>query len=88
MSAKKILRRTRILNYEPMITRLPMCSASVTSTETITWRERNDRCIRKAERLGVDLMNCFQTATYKIGDRWFCRKHAALIALDMLAEDP
>lgn len=80
--------RPRVLNYEPMILKLPQCQADIKTESTISWRTGNESAMRKAERLGVDLYQCFQTATYKIGERWYCKKHAAAIALEMLSEEP
>ena len=80
--------RPRVIDYTPEFVELPRCEQEVSTPSTINWRAGRQEQIAKAQRLGVGLFQCFQTATYKIGDSWYCRKHAALIALDMLAEEP
>ncbi|HXQ32756.1 MAG TPA: hypothetical protein VN843_01920, partial [Anaerolineales bacterium] len=66
----------------------PRCEAEVSSESEIAWRTGNEQAINKAQRLGVDLYQCFMTGTYLVGNRWYCKRHAALIALDLLAEKP
>jgi hypothetical protein len=66
---------------------VPVCSAEVTTESTIAWRDGNERQIRKAIALGVPLTNCFMRATHMIGDRWYCTKHAGMIALQLLQEE-
>lgn len=86
---KVVAHRPRIVSYEPVFTppSLPVCTQRITTQATLDWRHGNEREIRKAERLGVPLYQCFQTATYQIDGQWYCKRHAALIALDILAED-
>lgn len=82
----------RIISYEsyfdpPPRPTLPTCSATVCTDSTIAWRQRDARQLRKADRLGVPLLNCFQRATYQIAGQWYCKKHAGVIALELLAEE-
>lgn len=84
---KIVSHRPRIIDHTPVVFRFPRCEANITSEQTLNWRDGNERQIRKAERLGVGLFQCFQSGTYEIDGHWFCRKHAGLIALDLLAED-
>ena len=84
---KIVSHRPRVIDHTPPAWKLPPCSAEITSQETINWRAHNEKQIRKAERLDRDLYQCFQTATYEINGRWYCRKHAGLVVLDLLAEE-
>jgi hypothetical protein len=85
--ARIVSHRPRVIDHTPPSWKLPPCSAQVVTESTMSWRTRNIEQIRKAERLDRDLYQCFQTATYEINGRWYCRKHAALVALDLLAEE-
>lgn len=74
-------------HVDPPRWEMPICSATVSTEATINWRQRAERQKQKADRLGVPLLNCFQRAVYTIDGRWYCGKHAAVIALQLLAED-
>jgi hypothetical protein len=77
----------RIIDHTPVVFQWPRCESAITSDSTISWRARNQRQQAKADRLGVELFQCFMQATYEIDGHWYCRKHAGLLSLDMLAED-
>jgi len=75
-----VIRQYSIVEYPP-------CMASVSSPETVRYRlhvVRNHYEAREDDK-GLPILQCGHTATYQIGDEWYCRKHAALIALDMIA---
>jgi hypothetical protein len=40
---------------------------------------------RFMEETGMHPLQCGNVATYQIEDQWYCKKHAAAIALELLA---
>lgn len=92
MTAARKKPTKRIVQHRPIIKQYaiveyPPCMAAVSSPEAIGYRMRavRERYARRENETGMPPLQCGNVATYQIGDEWYCRKHAALIALDMLA---
>jgi hypothetical protein len=84
----KIVKHSRpsIIDYRPDILVWPNCEAEITSPESLRYRLGKDtQFARSAARRDLTPFQCGNVAGYNIGGQWFCRKHASLIALDMLA---
>lgn len=79
---KPVIKQYAILEYPP-------CMAAISSPEAVRYRlhtyQVKDRYRAREDETGMPPLQCGNVATYQIGDDWYCRKHAALIALDMLA---
>ncbi len=75
-----IIRQYTVVEYPP-------CCASISTAETIRWRTsvRRSQYERREEETGLPPLQCGNVATYEIADRWYCKKHAQAIALEMLA---
>lgn len=58
----------------------PRCGALLSRVTREFWRGRG----RSQNKGGKDTCQCF--AKYKIGEKYFCRKHAALYVLDNFDE--
>lgn len=69
--------------------RFPLCEADVQTAETIRWRmaTQNSRDARRRAEKGAEMFQCGNYASYTIDEHWYCKKHAALIALDLLTAE-
>lgn len=71
--------------------RRPYCVAKLSAyvIESNEWRAQKGMKRFKGHRPGVESIpvdQCGNFARYKINKKWYCRKHGALIALDLVAE--
>jgi hypothetical protein len=85
----KVKQHGRLVMY-PQVVQWPSCEADIRTPEAISWRQGTwgqDRVERLAKR-GLSEMACGNVASYTVDGHWFCRKHAGLILLDLLAEQP
>lgn len=77
--------------------RRPFCEATLSeyvATRNAEWRERHKKDPHRLNRLerekianGIPAHQCGCLAKYTINGKFFCRKHGALIALDLVAKE-
>jgi hypothetical protein len=85
---KIVEHRPRVV-LERQIVQWPACEADLRSPEAIEYRTRGiGRHNENAILRGVEGIRCGNFGSYTIDGHWYCRKHAAYIALEMLSEDP
>lgn len=84
--------RAKIVQHKPVIKQYtvfeyPPCMAAISSPEAQRYRlySVKDRFDAREDRTGMPALQCGNTATYQIGNEWYCKKHAAYIALEILA---
>lgn len=75
-----VVRQYTIVEYPP-------CCAPVRTSEAVRWRfsVRKAQYEQREQETGMPPLQCGNVATYQIDDQWYCKKHAAAIALEMLA---
>jgi hypothetical protein len=85
---KIVEHRPRVV-LERSIIQWPACEADLRSPEAIEYRlNARGSHHQAAIARGVEGIRCGNFGSYTIDGHWYCRKHAAYIALEMLAEDP
>lgn len=90
--SKATKKRPQIVAHRPVIKQYtiieyPPCMANISSPEAVRYRigPVRQRYERREEQTGMPTLQCGNVATFQIEDQWYCKKHAAAIALEMLA---
>ena len=86
---KRASRKPRAVPKLPVIVHYPImerprCSQDISTPEALRYRDLPD-VRRRYESRGVTGYGCGNQASYRIGDEWFCTKHAGAIALALLS---
>lgn len=71
------------------IDKRPLCCSKLSRyvvERNRVWEARNAKPMQRRRERGVAVEQCGNLARYKINSGYYCRKHGALLALDLVAE--